>query len=149
MHLKSMSTNDPPESNLGKALLVYMVFMVFLMTLFPFDFRIPARIQIKILTDLADFMANIVLFIPIGFLFKLSRRPDKDALCLNVLFLGILLSIAIEFTQLFIPGRHTQVIDVINNGVGAWLGAILFVFFKYHNPIIPIYTIASCVLKMF
>ncbi len=125
-----MNTNDPPESTLGKALLVYMVFMVFLMTLFPFDFRIPTRIQIKILTDLADFMANIVLFIPIGFLFKLSRRPDKDALCLNVLFLGILLSIAIEFTQLFIPGRHTQVIDVINNGVGAWLGAILFVFLK-------------------
>lgn len=127
-----MNTNDPPESTLGKALLVYMVFMVFLITLFPFDFRIPARIQIKIFTNFSDFIANIFLFIPIGFLFKLSSRPDKNVLCLNAFFLGISLSIAIEFTQLFIPGRYTQVIDVINNGVGAWLGAILFVFFKRH-----------------
>jgi VanZ family protein len=125
-----MKLNDPPESTLGTALLIYMVFMVFLITLFPFDFRIPERIHIKILTNFSDFMANIVLFIPIGFLFRLSRRPDKDVLCLNALFLGILLSISIEFTQLFIPGRYTQVIDVITNGLGAWLGAILFVLLK-------------------
>ena len=125
-----MKLNDPPESTLGTALLFYMVFMVFLITLFPFDFRIPEKIQIKILTNLADFMANIVLFVPIGFLFKLSRRPGKDVLCLNPLFLGILLSISIEFTQLFIPGRYTQVSDVITNGFGAWLGALLFVLLK-------------------
>ena len=125
-----MKLNDPPESTLGTALLVYMVFMVFLITLFPFDFRIPEEIQIKILTNLADFIANIVLFVPIGFLFKLSRRPGKDVLGLNPLFFGILLSISIEFTQLFIPRRYTQVSDVITNGAGAWLGAMLFVLLK-------------------
>jgi hypothetical protein len=67
-----MKLNHPQKSTLGTALLVYMVFMVFLITLFPFDFRIPAKIQIKILTNLADFMANIVLFIPIGFLLSRS-----------------------------------------------------------------------------
>ena len=125
-----MKLNDPPESTLGTALLVYMVFMVFLITLFPFDFRIPAKIQIKILTNLSDFMANIVLFIPIGFLFRLSRRPGKDVLCLSPLFFGILLSMSIEFTQLFIPGRYTQLSDVFTNGLGAWLGAILFILLK-------------------
>ena len=125
-----MNLSDRPESTLGTALLGYMVFMVFLITLFPFDFRIPAEIHIKILTNLSDFLANIVLFIPIGFLFKLSRRPGKDVWGRNAFFLGILLSIAIEFTQLFIPGRYTQVIDVITNGLGAWLGAVLFVLLK-------------------
>ncbi|MCK5417568.1 MAG: VanZ family protein [Desulfobacterales bacterium] len=125
-----MQLNDSQKSTLGTALLVYMVFMVFLITLFPFDFRIPAKIQIKILTNLADFMANIVLFIPIGFLFKLSRRPGKDVLCLNPLFFGLLLSMSIEFTQLFIPGRYTQLSDVFTNGLGAWLGAILFILLK-------------------
>jgi hypothetical protein len=48
MDLEFMKLNDPPESTLGAALLVYIVFMVFLITLFPFDFRIPAKIQIKI-----------------------------------------------------------------------------------------------------
>jgi hypothetical protein len=46
-----MKLNHPQKSTLGTALLVYMVFMVFLITLFPFDFRIPAKIQIKILTN--------------------------------------------------------------------------------------------------
>ena len=34
---------------------------------------------------------------------------------------------AIEFTQLFIPGRYASAIDVITNGVGAWLGGLIFV----------------------
>jgi len=125
-----MKLTDPPESTLGTALLGYMAFMVLLITLFPFDFRIPARIEIKILTNFADFVGNIVLFIPIGFLFKLSRGPGKDVWGRNALFFGILLSISIEFTQLFVPGRYSQVIDVITNGLGAWLGAILFGLLK-------------------
>lgn len=125
-----MNLNESPESTLGTALLIYMVLIVFLITLFPFDFRIPAKIHIKILTNPADFMANIVLFIPIGFLFKLSRRAGRDVLCLKALFWGFLLSISIEFTQLFIPGRYTQVIDVITNCLGSWLGAILLVLLK-------------------
>lgn len=125
-----MNLNESPESTLGTALLIYMVLIVFLITLFPFDFRMPAKIHIKILTNPADFMANIVLFIPIGFLFKLSRRAGRDVLCLKALFWGFLLSISIEFTQLFIPGRYTQVIDVITNCLGSWLGAILLVLLK-------------------
>jgi glycopeptide antibiotics resistance protein len=41
-----------------------------------------------------------------------------------------LLSVAIEFAQLFVPGRYTSTIDVITNGSGAWLGGLSFVFLK-------------------
>ena len=40
----------------------------------------------------------------------------------------VLLSSAIECSQLFVQGRFASVIDVITNATGAWLGAIIFVF---------------------
>jgi glycopeptide antibiotics resistance protein len=67
------------------------------------------------------------LFLPVGFIFKLSRRATRDRFCVSVLILRALLSVAIEFTQLFIPGRYASAIDVITNGVGAWLGGLIFV----------------------
>lgn len=42
----------------------------------------------------------------------------------------MLLSLIIESAQLYIPGRYTQPFDVIMNGAGAWLGALIFVFLK-------------------
>jgi len=47
---------------------------------------------------------------------------------LQALGFGTLLSLGIEFSQLFVPGRFAQIIDVITNGMGAWLGAMVFVF---------------------
>ena len=40
------------------------------------------------------------------------------------------MSFAVESAQVFIPGRYPQVIDVITNGFGAWLGAIIFALLK-------------------
>jgi glycopeptide antibiotics resistance protein len=118
------------QSTLSYALLIYMCIIVVLITLIPFDFRLPREFIITGSTNFADFTTNIFFFIPVGFLFRLSRRQSKDILCLNALIFGLLLSSAIEFTQVFIPGRYTQLIDVITNGLGAWFGAILFVLLK-------------------
>jgi glycopeptide antibiotics resistance protein len=115
------------QNTLSYALLIYMCTIVVFITLIPFEFRIPGEFKITWSTNFADFITNIFLFIPIGFLFRLNRRQSKDILCLNALIFGFLLSSAIEFTQVFIPGRYTQFIDVITNGLGAWLGAILLV----------------------
>jgi len=118
------------QSTLSYALLIYISIIVVLIALIPFDFRPPREFKIICSTNFADFITNIFFFIPVGFLFRLSRRQSKDILCLNALIFGLLLSSAIEFTQVFIPGRYTQLIDVITNGLGAWFGAILFVFIK-------------------
>jgi glycopeptide antibiotics resistance protein len=125
-----MKLNDPPKSTLSYALLIYMCIIVILITLIPFEFRHPREFKITWSTNFTDFITNIFLFIPVGFLFRLLRRQSKDILCLNAFVFGFLLSAAIEFTQVFIPGRYTQVIDVITNGLGAWLGAFFFVLLK-------------------
>ncbi|MDH3886146.1 MAG: VanZ family protein, partial [Desulfobacterales bacterium] len=115
------------QNTLNYALLIYMSIIVLLITLIPFDFRMTEQFKITWSTNLTDLITNIFLFIPIGFFFKLSRGHSRDALCLAPLLFGLILSTTIEFTQSFIPGRYTQVIDVVANGLGAWLGGIFLV----------------------
>jgi glycopeptide antibiotics resistance protein len=118
------------QSTFSYALLIYMCIIVLLITLIPFDFRNPREFKITWSTNFTDFVTNIFLFIPLGFLFKLCRRQIKDIFCLNEFLFGILLSAAIELAQMFIPGRYPGLFDVITNGLGAWLGASLFVLLK-------------------
>jgi len=100
------------------------------MTLIPFEFRMPDTIRFFLIPDFTDFITNIILFIPVGFLFRLSRRKGKDPFCLMALAFGVLLSLVIESVQVFISGRYPQVSDMITNGLGAWLGAMIFIVLK-------------------
>ena len=75
--------------------------------------------------SLTDIVGNILLFVPFGFLlytllFQLGWRHPFGLALLS----GAVLSFAIEFVQLFIPGRNTAPHDLINNTVGTGLGAL-------------------------
>jgi len=117
---------------LSYTLLMYMVCIVLLITLIPFQFHIPQRISNIWEINLNDSITNIVLFIPLGFLFRLSRRRHKDSTCIRALGFGILVSVVIEITQVFLLGRYTSVIDVMTNGAGTWVGALIFTLMKGH-----------------
>lgn len=70
---------------------------------------------------LADTIANILLFAPFGFSLGLLRVSGFRALLLGAAF-----SVGIEVTQVwFIAGRDGNPADVISNGLGALLGAVL------------------------
>jgi glycopeptide antibiotics resistance protein len=114
------------DSTLGYALLIYMSIMVVILTLIPFDFRIPDTIRISLLLNFKDLISNIILFVPVGFLFRLSRGKHRDPFCLKAMAFGVLLSLAIETVQVFISGRFPQVSDIITNGMGTWLGGMIF-----------------------
>jgi glycopeptide antibiotics resistance protein len=65
-------------------------------------------------------VGNIFLFLPLGAalcLYGLRRR--------STVLVGFCLSAAIEFTQLFIPGRKTSSDDVLCNTLGALVGFAL------------------------
>jgi glycopeptide antibiotics resistance protein len=118
------------DTTLGYGLLIYMCIMVVVLTLVPFDFRVPDTIRLSLMPNLTDFTSNIILFVPVGFLFRLSRRKYRDPFCLMALAFGVLLSLAIESVQIFISSRYPQLSDIITNALGAWLGAILFMVLK-------------------
>jgi glycopeptide antibiotics resistance protein len=118
-----MHSPDQKPSALGYALLTYMTLVVVAITLIPFEFKIPARIQISLHSSVSDILVNVVLFIPLGFLFQLARRRSGWRSLLLALGFGVLVSTAVEACQLFLPGRYSSLIDVATNGFGAWLGA--------------------------
>jgi len=69
--------------------------------------------------DIADFCVNVALYIPLGMAGYLSFRRHRFA---GPVFMGLLLSAAIEMTQLFTPGRVCSAVDLVNNTLGAGAG---------------------------
>jgi hypothetical protein len=76
-----------------------------------------------------DAFLNVLLFVPFGFGLadKLRERgKPRAATAALVLVAGALLSYGIEFLQFYIPGRDSGWEDVLTNGTGAFVGALLF-----------------------
>jgi glycopeptide antibiotics resistance protein len=79
-----------------------------------------------------DVLGNIVVFTPLGAALALAlwpsrppRRRPSFGWPLRAGLLSGLFSLGIELAQLAVPGRATDVDDVILNTAGAWLGAVL------------------------
>jgi len=119
------------------AALVYLVFVIY-GSLVPLEFRpIPlddALYSFKNIRYLnlgigsrADWVANILLFIPLAFLWvgvlSVERNLARNIITSCAVFLFcILLCFSIEFTQLFFPPRTVSINDIIAESLGAVIG---------------------------
>ncbi len=102
-----------------------MLAVTLIITLLPFDFAWPDEWRVLDVLEPVDFVANVLLFIPLGFFYALARDHHRPS-PLHVLILGALTSTAIESAQLFEAARTTAVFDVVANAAGAWLGALAY-----------------------
>ena len=104
-------------------------------SLYPFAFEIPATGSDPLPHLLAtwanrpgrgDFLSNIVLYMPLGFVAARSFRDGTNAALRFVLvtLLGTTLSFTMEYTQYFDQGRDSTLLDVYTNTTGTILGAI-------------------------
>ncbi len=121
------------------AALAYTLFVLY-GSLVPLDYRaIPwdeavSRFAAIPFLDLgigsrADWVANVLLFIPLTFLWMGvlggGRGPLRDGLAALVLIpLAIGLSLGIEFTQLFFPQRTVSQNDIFAEALGGMLGVL-------------------------
>ncbi|GJQ27214.1 MAG: hypothetical protein HBSAPP02_22460 [Phycisphaerae bacterium] len=78
------------------------------------------------LSNPRDMLNNLLLFIPVGAsLWASTALVVRRGLALPIAAtLGALLSVAIEWTQVFIPGRFPGVSDVCMNSIGCLAGAM-------------------------
>jgi len=111
-------------TSLATAWLGYLTLVTLLVTLAPYEFREPNRVVISLGINAEDVLANILLFVPLGFLTRLTLGPRRGNPLL-VFGLGVVLSGLIETCQIFLPGRFASPIDVTNNSLGALIGALL------------------------
>ena len=108
---------------LGHALLAYMLGVTLIVTLLPFHFEWPREWRIIFFGDAGDVAANVLLFVPLGFLYRFARPAAHRHPALAALGFGALVSLAIETAQLFEAARESTVLDVAANAAGAALGA--------------------------
>lgn len=116
------------------AALAIIVFGVIYGSLYPFDFVVspngegPLRTLLKtvaIMPGRGDLLANVVLYLPIGYFFARAlpsemRAPWRFSLAVIA---GGLLSSGIEISQYYDPGRVPSAGDVYTNVSGTALGA--------------------------
>lgn len=120
-------SRSSPHRVIERALLGYVLVVIAVLTLSPFRFAWPAQWRVSFWGDVSDMPLNILLFLPVGYFFRLSlAREQRWAVPLALLF-GTALSALVETTQLFLPARLCSLADVIGNGAGAGAGAVLCV----------------------
>lgn len=72
---------------------------------------------------------NIVMTIPLGFLFPLTQKGKY--VCLKTIVCTFVLSLSIEFLQPLINGfRSSDITDVLTNTVGGIIGYLCYILFK-------------------
>jgi VanZ family protein len=104
-------------------LLGYMVLVTAVITLAPFRFARPAVLTLSWLVDPADVVANVLLFLPLGFLFRVSAPLSVGHV--RTVVAACLVSVTFEAAQLFLPGRFSSPVDVMSNTLGAGLGSLI------------------------
>jgi VanZ family protein len=109
-------------------LAVFWLLVLAVLTLMPrpTDFQDPTAPQLSACVicgerGTADAILNVLLFVPLGLVLS-----DRRWRLLRVVGAGLLLSASIEFTQHFIPGRYSNLGDVVWNTSGAWVGALIW-----------------------
>ena len=135
------SATEAPElaARWGNRTLAVSFVLIVIATTFPFEFfpqdtalrraaSVPFWLALRV-PDIADFLENILLFLPFGFGLAclVSRRNLRNG---TALFLSLLtgagLSFVVELSQVFLPTRDASWDDVIANAAGAILGCIAF-----------------------
>ncbi|MBL1175444.1 VanZ family protein [Pantanalinema sp. GBBB05] len=118
-------------------IIVLSVVLILVATLYPFRLRVPDALSIRqtirgfMLTDTnwSDLIANVVLFIPLGFgssagLSK-HKLSDQQKL-LIVLGCSAGLSLTVEILQVFLNNRTPALTDLVTNTLGGYLGYLTF-----------------------
>ena len=114
-------------------IIICSALLIAFVTLFPFNFVWQEGISSGNIfryfhhpSNIADFIGNIVLFIPLSFSISgwfRRRRLSQVAIIITVVCLSFSFSIAIEILQVFLPSRSPTYSDVLANtlgGLGGW-----------------------------
>lgn len=124
-HAGTLHQEYPTGTRLTRVVLAYLALNVAIITLAPFRFvSVPAN-GLTDVFSLRDAVLNVVLFLPLGFVYQLARPQRERAHWLRAGVAGLLLSGAIETAQAFALGRYPSLSDLVTNVLGASLGAVV------------------------
>lgn len=77
-------------------------------------------------TPIRGIILNILLFLPMGYLLPFVFRKLRRHTIRNVVLIGLLVSVATETLQMVFAVGWFDVDDIINNTIGALIGALIW-----------------------
>jgi VanZ family protein len=108
---------------LALALLGYFILVTLVITLSPFDFaRRPVVLSYEM--SPSDILANIAMFLPVGFLMR-SLDAGRSRSAWRAVLLAAALSALIELAQTLLHLRFVSPVDVLANTCGGFAGVLL------------------------
>jgi hypothetical protein len=126
---------DPDvRRRLGLGLLLFTLASTLLVTLYPFNFRLGTASLSRIDWRLyypghndRDLVQNLLMLAPLGAGLALVRlgRASLSRIALEAGAFGVGTALFVETLQIFQRGRFPQAADVLRNGVGCIVGAII------------------------
>jgi VanZ family protein len=123
----------PRPSKLVLWLTAGMIVLIVYGSLYPFHFK-PGSMGLSFVQALdqlswaranrGDRLSNVLLYLPLGFCLYLSvhRRFGRRLSALVAIFLGALLSLSMEFSQVYVSVRVPSLMDLSLNTTGTVLG---------------------------
>jgi VanZ family protein len=101
---------------------------------------VPPSADFELRRDsLFDFLANLLGFLPLGFLAAAAvwrtKRFGMYATLVLVTLMGGLLSLGIEYAQSWMPSRSSSLIDLFLNTAGATVGSALLLLGLYRSEL--------------
>ena len=115
---------DVTGVRLSRAILAYVTAITAIITLAPFRFASAPLHGVTSIWTVSDIVMNVVMFMPLGFLYQLTRPRGQASPLWQVLILGAAVSAGIETAQLFEATRFSSLFDVTTNALGGLLGAV-------------------------
>lgn len=121
------------------------IFLVLIVTLFPFTFNTVDRPSLVMLSgrffgrksSTDDLIANVLLFLPLGFglaVILQNRFSIKRVILAIILIFSSTLSLTVETLQILLPMRSPSVLDLLANSIGGLLGAVVFYIWQIYSP---------------
>jgi len=135
-----MNNKSERSPSITYAALAYLGFVIY-GSLVPLDFHaLPWNLALQHFSAIpwlamdsisrADWVANLVLYVPLAFLLMWAQRPRSSAAywAASIVTLAVCLALAlgIEFTQMYYPPRTVSLNDIVAEDIGSVLGVGLW-----------------------
>jgi hypothetical protein len=120
----ALESTEASRARLSFVLLVYFVAFVAVLQLAPFGFGAVADVRRVVITGWRDHVTGVLLFVPLGFLYPLTRQRD-DASPTHVALWGGLIAALITVGRIFEVDREIALLDIVAGATGAAAGGAL------------------------
>jgi VanZ family protein len=112
-------------ARLSHALLSYLVVLIAALTLLPFEFAVPDRIEPALTFIWLSTLAQVAMFVPYGFFTRRARTGRLGQHQLAIALSSGMFALALETAQLFEPSRDASPWHILAAIAGAVIGSYL------------------------